>query len=78
MISIRAPGLRYVEPAVATIVASTRADVPAGARSDRSSRLVSSLAARGACEWMRFTVIEFRAPSSYRDLCSAYRWSGDA
>src|SRR6202789_1887990 len=46
MMSMRAPGLRYVEPAVATTVASTREPSPAGARSSSNSRLVSSRTSR--------------------------------
>ena len=89
MISIRAPGLRYVDPVVATTVAKTRADFATGARSDKSSRLVSSLAAApsadlsaslsvGAAEsdagdLTEITVYLAPASSSYSDVCSEYR-----
>src|ERR1700676_5120456 len=41
MSSMRAPGFRYVEPAVLTTVASTRETCASGARSSNSSKLVS-------------------------------------
>src|SRR5258708_2089626 len=41
MMTMRAPGLRYVEPAVATTVARTRETWAAGERSRSISRLVS-------------------------------------
>src|SRR6266404_5644050 len=46
MMSMRAPGLRYVEPAVATTVARTRETWAAGARSRSISRLVSRRTSR--------------------------------
>ncbi len=46
MMSMRAPGFRYVEPAVATTVASTRESDVFGARSRSNSRLVSSRTSR--------------------------------
>src|ERR1700730_9763932 len=44
MMSMRAPGLRYVEPAVATTVANTLGLSSRGAHSSSDSKLVSSRA----------------------------------
>src|SRR5271156_3547064 len=75
MINMRAPGLRYVEPAVATTVASTRARGSGGARSSNSSRLVSRRTSMrpGLVGLKEITVFPCFWQFSYIGLCDAFQ-----